>query len=83
MWATSVIFNELSRVNNHPSGEFSPNLVTLLRVLPLNGTKQKPHLSVGTRKSCRQKVKVDVYCLLTFERSKRWQQFSGLIIIDI
>jgi hypothetical protein len=29
MWATSVIFIELLKANNHPLGEFSPNLVTL------------------------------------------------------
>jgi hypothetical protein len=29
IWATSVIFKRLSKVNNHPIGEKSPNLVTL------------------------------------------------------
>jgi hypothetical protein len=29
-WATSVIFKKLLKVNNHPIGENSPNLVTLL-----------------------------------------------------
>jgi hypothetical protein len=28
MWATSVIFVKLSKANNHPMGENSPNLVT-------------------------------------------------------
>jgi hypothetical protein len=30
MWAFSAIFNKPSKVNNHPVGENSPNLVTLL-----------------------------------------------------
>jgi hypothetical protein len=30
MWGTSVIFNLLPKVNNHPLGENSPNLVTLV-----------------------------------------------------
>jgi hypothetical protein len=30
MCATSVIFKEMPKVNNHPTGENSPNLVTLL-----------------------------------------------------
>jgi hypothetical protein len=29
MWDTSVIFKKLPNVNNHPMGEYSPNLVTL------------------------------------------------------
>jgi hypothetical protein len=29
MWATFVIFNNISRLNNNPLGEFLPNLVTL------------------------------------------------------
>jgi hypothetical protein len=28
--ATSVIFKKISKVNNHPMGENSPNLVTLV-----------------------------------------------------
>jgi hypothetical protein len=31
MWATSVFKKTLSRVNNHPSGENSPDLVTLIQ----------------------------------------------------
>jgi hypothetical protein len=30
MWATSIIFKKLPKVNNHLLGENSPNLVTLL-----------------------------------------------------
>jgi hypothetical protein len=30
MWAASVIFMNLPKENNHPLGENSPNLVTLL-----------------------------------------------------
>jgi hypothetical protein len=30
MWATSVIFRKLAKENNHPLGEKSPNLVTLI-----------------------------------------------------
>jgi hypothetical protein len=30
MWATSVIFKKLLRVNNHPLGENSPNPVPLI-----------------------------------------------------
>jgi hypothetical protein len=30
MWATSVIFKKLPKVNNHPLGENSSNLVTLM-----------------------------------------------------
>jgi hypothetical protein len=33
MWATSVIFKKLPKVNNHLLGENSPNLVTLIMVL--------------------------------------------------
>jgi hypothetical protein len=29
IWATSVIFEKLPKVNNHPKGENSPNLDTL------------------------------------------------------
>jgi hypothetical protein len=29
---TSVIFNKLPKVNNHPLGENSPNLVTLASI---------------------------------------------------
>jgi hypothetical protein len=29
MWATSVIFGKLPKVNNRPLGENSPNLITL------------------------------------------------------
>jgi hypothetical protein len=32
MWATSVIIKQLFGVNNHPLGENSPKLVTLLGV---------------------------------------------------
>jgi hypothetical protein len=31
MWAASVIFKLLAKVNNHPMGKNSPNLVTLVR----------------------------------------------------
>jgi hypothetical protein len=34
MWATSVMFNKLSRVNTHPLGEFSANMVTLKATRP-------------------------------------------------
>jgi hypothetical protein len=37
MWATFVIFQKLSKVNNHPMVENSPNLVTL--VTELRGKK--------------------------------------------
>jgi hypothetical protein len=30
IWATSVIFEKLSKVSNHPLGEKSLNLVTLM-----------------------------------------------------
>jgi hypothetical protein len=30
MWATSAIFTILPKVNNHPIGKISPNLVTLV-----------------------------------------------------
>jgi hypothetical protein len=30
MWSTSVIFIKLPKVNSHPMGENSPDLVTLL-----------------------------------------------------
>jgi hypothetical protein len=30
MWATSVIFKRLPKVNNHLLGENSPNLITLI-----------------------------------------------------
>jgi hypothetical protein len=36
MWATSVIFKKLPKVNNRPLGENSPNLVTLLQRPILN-----------------------------------------------
>jgi hypothetical protein len=29
VWATSVIFKKLPKINNHPMGKISPNLVTL------------------------------------------------------
>jgi hypothetical protein len=32
MWATFVIFKKLTKVNLHPMGENSPNLVTLLKM---------------------------------------------------
>jgi hypothetical protein len=35
MWTSLVIKKKLTKVNNHPMGEFSPNLVTLL-VPPLS-----------------------------------------------
>jgi hypothetical protein len=31
IWATSVFFQKLPKVNNRPLGENSPNLVTLLK----------------------------------------------------
>jgi hypothetical protein len=33
MWATSVIFKKMLKVNNRPLGENSPNLVTLASAL--------------------------------------------------
>jgi hypothetical protein len=30
IWATSVIFKKLPKVNNHPMGEIGPNLVTMV-----------------------------------------------------
>jgi hypothetical protein len=33
MWATSVIFKKLPKVNNRPMGENSPHLVTLSTTL--------------------------------------------------
>jgi hypothetical protein len=32
MWDTSTIFKIISKVNNHPLGEKSPNVVTLVEV---------------------------------------------------
>jgi hypothetical protein len=31
MWANSIIFTKLPKVNNRPLGETSPNLVTLMQ----------------------------------------------------
>jgi hypothetical protein len=39
MWAASVIFKKLPRVNNRPLGEISPNLVTLMLS---SGQQQRP-----------------------------------------
>jgi hypothetical protein len=33
LWANSSIFTKLSKVSNHPIGENSPNLVTLIDTL--------------------------------------------------
>jgi hypothetical protein len=40
IWATSVIFNKLYRVNNRPIGENSPNLVTLVIFSPRTQASQ-------------------------------------------
>jgi hypothetical protein len=31
-WITSVLFKKLPKENNHPTGENSPNLVTLIAI---------------------------------------------------
>jgi hypothetical protein len=44
MWATFLIFENLAKLNNHPMGENSPNLVTLVWSNVVWSKKQKRRL---------------------------------------
>jgi hypothetical protein len=56
MWTTSVIFKMPVKVNNHPMGENSPNLVTLHRSIPGGRCYNHCSLFLVIRITFRQKV---------------------------
>jgi hypothetical protein len=50
IWAISVISKKLPEVSNHPMGENSPNLVTLLEKDPLSNCCQFLQTQAAVRK---------------------------------
>jgi hypothetical protein len=55
MWASSVFFKLLTRVNNHQLGENSPNLVTL-------GDADTARFGLLFYARSQAPIKIDAYC---------------------